>query len=108
MPVETEPASYKSEDIKLLREIVTFAETRLQAQLTAALAADQRALVLAGFLSTAIVALVGGSVALWLSEPRQSFLAVTALSCAFGFLVALALTIYAARPTKWKYPGTLP
>jgi hypothetical protein len=108
MSVETNETSYNSQDIALLREVVDSAEGRLQAQLTSALAADQRALVLAGFLSAAIVALVGGGVALLLAEPAQIFLALTALVCAAGFIVALSLTIYAARPVAWSYPGTRP
>ncbi len=108
MSVETETASYKSTDTALLREVVESAELRLQSQLTAALAADQRALVLAGFLSAVIVALASGAAALLLAHPRQDFLAVTALICATGFLIALALTVYAARPVAWNYPGTRP
>lgn len=108
MSVPTDPKSYKSDDPALLREIVGSAETRLQAQLTVALAADQRALVLGSFLSAAIVALVSGSVALWISEERQTFLSLIALFCAVGFLIALFLTTYVARPVEWNYPGTRP
>ena len=108
MSAETEPASYKSTDVVLLREIVTSAEARLQAQLTASLAADQRALVLAGFLLAVIVALGGAAAALLLKDPKQLFLGYTAFGCAVGLLVALSLTVYAARPVDWSYPATRP
>ena len=108
MAIETESTSYKSTDAVLLRDVAQSADARLQAQLTSALAADQRALVLAGFLVAAAVALVGGAVALRLSNPPQEYLSDVALSCAFGFLVGLALCVFAARPTDWGYPGTRP
>jgi hypothetical protein len=108
MSVETDPNSYKSKDVELLRGIVASAEKRLEAQLTAALAADQRALVLAGFLITVIVALIGASAALLLTGHGHLGLATTALVCAVLFLVALGLTVFAARPAEWNYPGTRP
>ncbi len=108
MSAETEPASYKTTNIALLREIVASGEARLQAQLTVSLAADQRALVLAGFFSASIVALVSGAVALFLGESPQVFLGSIAFASAATLLWSLGFVIYSARPTKWGYPGTRP
>lgn len=108
MSRDTAPSSYLTDDLDLLREIVASADVRLQAQLTASLAADQRALVLAGFLVAVIAALVSGAVALFLQVPRQGYLAWAAIGTALGLFVSLLLTVYAARPVSWGYPGTRP
>lgn len=108
MTVETESSSYASDDTALLREIVASAEARLQAQLTASLAADQRALVLAGFLVAVIAALISGATALLLQTPPQRFLGYVAMAASLGLFVSLALTVYTARPVKWAFPGTRP
>lgn len=108
MSIETEPSSYATNDTTLLREVVASAETRLEAQLTASLAADQRALVLAGFLVAVIAALVSGAAALLLQTPPQRYLGFLAMFAAGGLFVSLALTVYTARPVKWGYPGTRP
>src|SRR5688572_13603522 len=108
MPIETDVSSYKPGDVKLLQDIVRSAEIRLQAQLTPSVAADQRALVLAGRLVPTIAALVGAATALMLATPPQSFIAGVAFLSAAGLFVSLILTIVAGRPAKWNYPGTRP
>ena len=100
--------SYATDDVQLLREIVDTGEARLQAQLTTALASDQRNLVLAGFLSATIVALVGGAIALFLQTPPLVFLGWDALFVAAGLAIGLFLLVWAARPVDWHYPGTRP
>lgn len=108
MSDEIDPTPYKTADESLLREIIASAEVRLQSQLTASLAADQRALVLSGFLVPTIAALVGGAAALFLQKPSEDFLGLVALLSALGLFVSLSLTIYAARPVPWCFPGTQP
>jgi hypothetical protein len=99
---------YTTDDLDLLKEIVALSEKRLEAQLSAALAADQRALVFAGFLVTSIIALLGGGTALLLKAPADLFLGWTALVTAAVLAASLGLTVFSARPVTWAYPGTSP
>jgi hypothetical protein len=108
MPAETDVSSYKPGDVKLLRDIVSSAEVRLQAQLTTSVAADQRALVLAGLLVPTIAVLVGAATAMLLANPPQKFVGTVAFFASVGLFVSLVLTILAARPAMWNYPGTKP
>jgi hypothetical protein len=108
MARETSPDSYIHADPTLLKEIIADGEARLAAQLTTSLAADQRALLLAGFLVPTIVALGGAAAALFLQTPPNSSLAWIALVASAGLFISLALLIYAARPIDWHLPGVMP
>jgi hypothetical protein len=99
---------YHTSDEKLLLQIATAAEARLAAQLTAALAADQRALVFAGFLAAAAIALGGAAASLLAKMGSDRFLGQLAFVAACSVAVAMALAVQAARPTKWYFPGGRP
>lgn len=95
-------------DPKVWEMLAQRAEVRLQAQLTTALAADQRAMVFAGLLAAAAAAVGGAAgVALTGDTPRRA-LGVIAICVDFGLLVSLFLAIYAARPSRWCFPGSIP
>ena len=88
-------------------QILAHAESYLNAQLTSALAADQRALVYAGFLAAGVVALVGGGTTL-LIDVKSPFLGYTAFAMALGLTISMALAVYAARPTGFEFVGNKP
>lgn len=100
-------SQFSTTDQDLLLEIQSAAEQRLNAQLTAGLAADQRALVFAGLLAVAAAAVTGTTVSTWSSEATD-FLKGLTLFASFGLIAAMSFAIYAARPTSWYYPGGLP
>ena len=97
----------ESTDMETLREIIRNSESYLSAQLTSAIAADQRALAMSGYLSAAVVVLVGGAAGLALaSEPNYLLSAVTFCTAAILFL-ALNLAIKSARPSNFEFPGNI-
>ena len=100
--------SYQTLDRTLLLEIQEAAERRLEAQLTAALAADQRALVFAGFLAAASLAVAGAGASALTGVPADPFLGRLAMGVTVGLLGAMALAIWAAQPAAWYYPGGRP
>lgn len=103
-----DPAPYATADTTLLKEIVTLGEARLQAQLTVAIAADQRAMVLCGLLVPTIAALIAGGVALFLATGGDVTVARLAFVAAIGLFVSLVLAIIAAQPSGWYLPGYKP
>lgn len=98
-------SSYENADPELLRYAVGAAEARVGAQLSAGLAADQRALVFAGFLVAGIVAAGGGIAALLSAAAPDIALLVVGGLVAIMLLAALALAIYSARPVGWWLVG---
>src|SRR3546814_386471 len=91
----------------VLFEVVREAELLIQAQLTCAIAADQRALTFAGFLITAATAAFGGGVALAMTDHR---IAITALAVLYagGLSYAAYLASESARPNLFCFPGNYP
>jgi hypothetical protein len=100
--------SLASAKIDTLQEILRQAETYLQAQLTAAIAADQRAMTLAGYLATSIAVLLGASGALLLATPPNWLLALTGFLVAGLFLRAMRMAIKAGEPSDFEFPGNTP
>jgi hypothetical protein len=95
-------------DEDVLAEVVREGELRLQAQLSTATAADQRALTLAGFqVASASAALAGGG-ALIVSDKPDPALATVAILFAGAMIVAAAISIKTARPSKFHLPGNVP
>src|SRR6266540_2414634 len=95
-------------DETMIREIVREAESFLEAQLKSGLAADARAMTLAGFMAGIVSILVAGTglmvaakIPIW-----PHVIATTVLVVAF--CVALFSTVHAARPTEWYYAGNNP
>lgn len=88
-------------------EVIREAELRLEAQLVAANASDQRAMAWAGFLITVGVAAVGGAISLLISK-QHLLLAADAAGFAIHVMIAGARAISAVRPAEFCFPGNLP
>lgn len=101
-------APYVSKDGEMLAKLVLMADTRVQAQLSAGLAADQRAMVFAGLIAVAAAALGSAAVEALTATPPQVDIGHLALWAAAGMVVAMSLAVYAARPVKWFYAGSDP
>ncbi|MEG3084017.1 hypothetical protein U1707_10225 [Sphingomonas sp. PB2P12] len=96
-------------DEKSRWRLAASADVRLQAQLTAAVAADQRALVLAGLLGAVVVALGGGAAsALTNKDDGDNVLGLIALATGIEFIFAMACAVIAARPTAFFLAGATP
>jgi hypothetical protein len=88
----------------VLNEIIRQAEARLQAQLTAAIAADQRAMTFAGLLLAAAAAMIGTG----LGASPDAKLTVPVFVTGLGLFVSATLAIVAARPVDWDFVGNTP
>lgn len=95
--------SLESATSEYIDEIIRQAELRLEAQLSAALAADQRAMTFAGLLFAGIAVLMGGggiSISSTYFQPALIF--------CIGFALAAGCASWSARPAKWHYVGNFP
>jgi hypothetical protein len=88
----------------IVEEINRQAEARLEAQLTVALAADQRAFIFAGFL----VAIVAALLAVTTSNTVNHFETVVLLLTSGGLLLAAGLAAWSAQPSAWEMVGNVP
>jgi len=95
-------------DDATLQEIVREAESYLSAQLTASIAADQRAVAFASVLAAATAVLIATGGALLLSQPPDISLGWTCMAVAAAFLVAMALANLSAMPADFWYVGNTP
>jgi len=87
-----------------LAEIIREAEALLEAQLSLAAGADQRALTFAGLLVAAVGALIGAASATSSSGlPAGGILVVSTI-----LFVAACLALWSARPTPWGTVGNEP
>jgi hypothetical protein len=92
----------------VLGEVVREGELKLQSQLQASLAADSRALSLAGFSLTGSTALLGAAAAL--SHDNAPDFPIIYIATGFGvaLLVSGGLAVLSARPVKFYFPGNEP
>lgn len=95
-------------ETETLKEIVRQSESYLGAQLTAGIAADQRAMSFVSLLAAATVVVAGAGGALLLAEKPIVALGWTCIGIAAGFLIAMALAIVSARPVLFHFLGTMP
>jgi hypothetical protein len=103
-----EASKIRAGDSALLKEMAREAELFLAAQLQAGLAADQRAMRLSGVLSTAVSLLVGGLASLKAAELDLGLHQFVIFVLIAMLIVALALAVSAAKPTKFNYAGSNP
>lgn|GEM_PF-1461671 len=87
-------------------EIIRLAELRLQAQLSTALSADQRALALTGILVTFSLANLGGLITAYSDKSWVLFVALLFLLAYFS--LASFIAIKAAWPVEFIFPGNEP
>jgi hypothetical protein len=95
-------------DDDTLAEIRRQAELQLSAQLTSALAANQRAMSFTALLTPVTVVLAGASGTLLLGTPPRLWLGWILFAMALGFLTALAFAMSAVVPTQFYFVGTQP
>jgi hypothetical protein len=94
---------------EMARQILDQAETFMQAQLQAGIAADQRAITAASIFAAVSSALIGGSLAYWSAgdAPETSMVAAGLVS---GITMSLAAygCFFSASPSAFYYPGNQP
>lgn len=96
--------SFDSAPPELVDEIIRQAELRLDAQLSAALAADQRAMTFAGLLFAGVAVLLGGGLGISPGSPQTTPI----FAMAIGFTLAAACACWSARPSPWHFAGNFP
>jgi hypothetical protein len=92
---------------EMTQQIFQQGETFLQAQLTASLAADMRAITAASIFATFGTAALGGTLAYWQSNKDPSIL-LAGLYGVFAMVIAAACGFWAARPVIFHFPGAHP
>lgn len=106
MSNEYEAISSLPEDVQV--EIMREADLRLNAQLTVAIAADQRALTYGGFLIAAATGAIGGGIALLTKEEPDFGFSAIAIIFACGMLYASWEAIHTVMPNLFCLPGNRP
>jgi hypothetical protein len=101
-------ANFAEADEATLQEIIREAESYLGAQLTASIAADQRAIAFASLLAAATAVLAAGGAALLLADEPNPLLGWICMAIAGCFLAAMALANLAAMPADFWYAGNSP
>lgn len=101
-------SAYPSNELEPLRNLAAAADAQLQGQLTAAVAADQRAMVFAGFLAAAAAALGSAAATVLTGNTIDRFVGGLAIFAAGGMLAAMVIAMIAARPVVWFFPGSYP
>jgi hypothetical protein len=99
---------FANADKETLTELMRQAEVQLSAQLTAAIAADQRAMSFVSLMAASTVVLVGGGIALITADKPNMGLSWVAMIVACCFLASMLLAIWSARSIKWLYAGSQP
>ena len=101
-------ASLKKASPDLLNEIKLEAEARLDAQLSTAIASDQRAMTFLGFLLTLVAFLIGASLAAITAATPAPIIANIAAGGAVGLGVSGILAYLASRPIDFRFVGNDP
>ncbi|MBZ9678235.1 hypothetical protein [Mesorhizobium sp. ES1-1] len=91
-----------------LKEILRQAEAYLDAQLSSAIAADQRAYTFAGLASAAAVVLIGGAYSLATMKPPTASMALVASAVAAVLIGAAWWAVDSARSVDFGFPGSQP
>jgi hypothetical protein len=98
----------KSGNIDTLKEVLREAELYLHAQLTSAIAADQRAYTFAGAVTAAAVILIGASYGLAITVPPNFLLVYAALAVCASFFVSAWMAVVSARSIDFEFAGNEP
>ena len=96
------------QQLQLARTVLQQGEVKLQAQLQAALAADQRAMVLAGMFATAAVAAFGLAILAVDREAAMWNLFSGGLAAGACLMVGAYQCLQAAWPQEFRFPGNQP
>ncbi|RUW87810.1 hypothetical protein [Mesorhizobium sp. M7A.F.Ca.US.010.02.1.1] len=92
----------------MLQEILREAEAYLDAQLTSAIAADERAYSFAGTVGAVSVLLIGASYSLATSAAPSSLLSLTSLFAAAALFVAAWMAVMSASSINFEFSGNQP
>jgi len=95
-------------DEPTIREIVREAESFLEAQLKAALAADQRAMALAAMAAAVTAILIGGTVSLIAAKVSIWPHILVIAPIFIGLFIAMFSAVSAAKPVNFRYTGNNP
>lgn len=95
---------YVGADEAKLDEILRQAESRLKAQLSLAIAADQRAMTFSSVLATGAAALIAWAIAI--AADSRTLIPVMVLIV--GAVAALGCALWSASPIAWDSPGNTP
>ncbi|MGY2052247.1 hypothetical protein [Methylobacterium sp. JK268] len=98
----------QSADTATLDEIRRGSEAHLAAQLTVALAGNQRAMTFFGFLAAASAVIAGASVTAIATVSPLAPLGYGGLIVVVGFLISMAMANLAALPDAFEYVGNTP
>lgn len=91
-----------------LKEILRQAEAHLDTQLTAAIAADQRAYTFAGLATAAAIVLIGGAYSLATTPVPNALLASVATVVAATLVGCAWSAVHSARSIDFGYSGSQP
>ena len=105
---ESQENIFLQADENILREIIREAESYLSAQLQSAIAADQRALSVAGVLGTVTIGLAGAGTALLIRVEPITVLGWLALVLSLLLVLSMFLALLAAMPASFEYGGNAP
>lgn len=100
-----DPSRIKPEAIQ---EVIREAEAYLSAQLTCAVAADQRAVTLSGALATIATALFGVGLAALSQDKPSHMVGWAAVVSGALYIAALVFAVWASRPVSFSYVGNTP
>lgn len=92
-------------DSETLQEILRESEVYLSAQLSAAIAADERAYTFAGTITAASVLLIGGSYALATASKPSMLLVYISIAVAAALFVAAWMAVMSARSVDFEFAG---
>jgi hypothetical protein len=99
---------WKGYDPEKAREIFNLGQAYLDAQLQTALAADSRAMTMAGLFVTLGLAILAAGVGYWQTDKESWAVLLPAVAAAGLFVCAGAQAGWAARPITFYLPGTHP
>ena len=98
----------KSADTATLQEILREAEVHLSAQLSAAVAADQRAYTFAGTVTAASVLLVSAAYVLMTGDVSNKILGWSSVGVAVSLFAASWMAVISARSVDFEFAGNQP
>jgi hypothetical protein len=99
---------FEKSDKKMLDEILRQAELFLQAQLTIALASDQRSLVFSSVIAGLVTILIGGGISILTQNPHSEFVIIPFIPMLLFLIVAMIIGLFSSRPIKFRVVGNNP
>jgi hypothetical protein len=94
-------------DLEMARQIASQGEKYLQTQVQMAIAADQRAMTLAGLFTAIATAVIAASIAYWDKSGSAPILAAGVVG-GVVMLIGAASCLWSARQIDFYYPGNEP